>query len=76
MKVMLNLLNGVRQAMTANTYPVSHYLEGIDFYLNQIIAERVNYEPKWIKLVLRPLSEIIDEDYLGIYTATIGRFKK
>lgn len=45
--------------------PVEHYLEGVDFYLNEIIAERVNYNPKWIKLILRPLDRITYEDAKG-----------
>lgn len=44
------------------TQSVGHYLEGIDFALNQVIAERVNYNPQWITLGLKPLSEITDED--------------
>lgn len=46
--------------------PVSHYLEGVDYNQNQIIAERVNYNPQWIKLVLKPLSKITDNDALEV----------
>lgn len=42
--------------------PVSHYLEGIDWCLGKAIAERVNYDPSWIKPILRPLSDITEEE--------------
>ncbi len=45
-----------------NIDPVSHWLEGIDFDLKQVIAERVNYNPDWIKLILRPLTDITNEE--------------
>ncbi len=47
-----------------NTEPVEHYLEGVDFYLNQVIAERVNYNPDWIKLILKPIYSITDQDLI------------
>lgn len=46
--------------------PVSHYLEGVDFCNNEIIAERVHWKPKQIKLILKPVSSITDEDALQI----------
>jgi len=42
--------------------PVSHYLEGFDWYLNKVIAERVNYDPLWIKPILRPLDDITENE--------------
>jgi len=46
--------------------PVGHYLEGVDFVLNQIIAERINYDPKWITLGLKSLFYITDEDAIQV----------
>jgi hypothetical protein len=42
--------------------PVGHYLEGYDWNLEQAIAERVKYPIEWIKLILRPLSSITDDE--------------
>lgn len=42
--------------------PVSHYLEGYDWYLGKAIAERVSYDPSWIKPILRPLSSMTEEE--------------
>jgi hypothetical protein len=47
--------------------PVSHYLEGVDWYLGKAIAERVSYDPTWIKLLLRPLSDMTEEEGMEIF---------
>lgn len=49
-----------------NIEPVPHYLEGVDYNNSKIIAERVNYDPTWIKLQLKPLSAITDEDAIEV----------
>lgn len=52
------------------TKPVSDYLEGVDLRSNivmaTVIAERVSYPLSWIKLILRPLSAITDEDAIEL----------
>jgi hypothetical protein len=42
--------------------PVSHYLEGIDWYLDKAIAERVDYPFEWIKPILRPITDLTEEE--------------
>src|SRR6187402_2596724 len=44
--------------------PEGHYLEGYDWHLEKAIAERVNYEPTWIKPILRPLSSMTDAEII------------
>lgn len=41
--------------------PVSHYLEGVDFHTEKVLAERVSYEPKRIVLLLKDVNNIEDE---------------
>lgn len=43
--------------------PVPHYLEGVDFYTLQVLAERVSYEPNRIVLHLKDV-ENIEEEHL------------
>lgn len=38
-------------------------LEGFDFVHNQVIAERINWELKDIRLVLRPMSDLLKEEF-------------
>ncbi len=49
-----------------NIEPVSHYLEGIDYSLEEVIAERVNWNPEWIKMHLNPLSSITEHDVMEV----------
>ncbi len=49
-----------------NIEPVSHYIEGIDFYLGKVIAERVDYNPEWIKMHLKSLSDITMADAMEV----------
>ncbi len=55
-----------------NIEPVPHWLEGIDFDLKQVIAERVNYNPDWIKMILKPLTEISDPEAFEVATIQHG----
>jgi hypothetical protein len=50
-----------------NIEPVGHYLEGIDWHLDKAIAERVDYPFEWIKPILRPLSDLKDEEAAAIF---------
>lgn len=45
--------------------PISHHLEGFDWDNEQkpVIAERTDYPYSWIKPILRPLSDITDEEF-------------
>lgn len=46
--------------------PVSAYLEGYDWYSNLAICERTNYDPTWIKPILRRLEDITEEEILKV----------
>ncbi len=64
-----------------NVEPVPHYLEGIDFHLQEVIAERVNYNPDWVKLILKPLHSIKDYElieccFIGYPLAFVGNNQK
>lgn len=49
-----------------DTKPVSDYLQGVDYVTHEVIAERVKHNPRWIKLVLKPLSKITDADIIEV----------
>lgn len=58
--------------------PVPHYLEGIDWMLDKVIAERVNWDYSQIKPVLRPLNDMTKEEAAHIAdlgTRFAGRVK-
>ena len=42
--------------------PVSHYLEGIDWSNDKVIAERVSWDYNQIKPILRPFSSLTEEE--------------
>src|ERR1035437_6325938 len=46
--------------------PVGHYLEGIDWCNDKVIAERVNYDYENIKPILRPLCDVTKKEILEI----------
>lgn len=45
-------------------------IEGFDFVLNEVIAERVRWKPSQIKPVLRPLSSMTNEEAKELYMIT------
>lgn len=42
--------------------PVPATLEGFDYHQKKVIAERVNYDPTWVVPLLRPLSDLKQEE--------------
>lgn len=47
--------------------PVPHHIvEGVDYELEQVIAERTNYNPEWIVLLKKPLDKISDDDAIKV----------
>lgn len=57
---------GLPCAIYSGGEPVSHYIEGVDVYLNKVIAERVNYEPEQVKPILKDLCLLSIEDTVYI----------
>ncbi len=49
-----------------NIQKVSHYLEGVDYSNGTVIAERVRWNPEWIRMHLKSLDLISDEDAIGL----------
>lgn len=54
--------------------PVSHYLEGIDWHLNKVIAERVSYPIEWIKPILSRLEDMTEEDWIKCFELSRGAY--
>lgn len=49
-----------------------HYLEGIDWTANKVIAERVNWDYENIKLILNPIRTLTEEEFQEISKALWG----
>ncbi|MEO6305117.1 MAG: hypothetical protein ABIP51_18305 [Bacteroidia bacterium] len=56
--------------------PVQDKIEGVDFVSETVIAERTNYDPKLIKLILSPVSKMTSEDSLEIAETYFGEKSK
>lgn len=54
--------------------PVSHYLEGIDWENDSVIAERVNYKFEQIKPILRLLSNMTDEEAIVLANLCLSKW--
>lgn len=50
-------------------YPIQDIVEGIDFVSEAVIAERARFEPEQIKLVLKNVKKLSDEEALTIANA-------
>ena len=55
-----------------NNEPVSAILEGIDYRAETVISERVNYPISYIKLILKSVEKITDEESLNIAIEYFG----
>lgn len=57
---------------TDGSEPVQDILEGIDFVSKQVIAERTNFDPRIIKLILKDVKRMSDEDALQVAKIFLG----
>ena len=56
--------------------PVSAFIEGCDFDNDEIISERVNYDPNIIKPILRDISDITIEEAIELVDIGVFSYKK